>query len=385
MSNFTDTSDPVGLMESWQPLLELVVAGAVALATVGITVYNCSRSETASVDTKKKKKKRKRNKKNKKKKQGRMEGTPGNCLYTAISLTIGNQNTTQTEEDFRRIATQWLLAQGAHAVFQFGNRERLIEVVSTQQAWAGDEGDLAPVVAAFSLNLRLRIVTAGRTYVFNENGFRNVTIYHHENHFTSEPVEGVHGQGEVIIVRPKRSSNKPDDEESKLLSNDDRFVEDEKADDDDSLGEDSLNFGSPDDESMDDDDSSNDDDDAGNGGGWNFVGKTKEQKELDKQKRNEKAKRKQAIARKLGKSKELKDWAKKETQRGTMHSKGGSHEEHELERTAKEKVLRGDFEGAIEDLEEAIRVRRLNSDMDKGHENAVKYLQLTIDEINRIK
>jgi Domain of unknown function (DUF4157) len=140
-------------------------------------------------------------------KRSLIEGKLGDCLYTAVNHARGNAG--DNEDAFRQIATMWLLAQqDDHPIFQFGDRAELIQVVSTPGAWTGDEGDLSAVVLAHSLGLRLRVVTAANVYVFDGGG-GTVTIYYNANHYTSFPVEGVHGEeGGEIVAKPKKSKQR---------------------------------------------------------------------------------------------------------------------------------------------------------------------------------
>ena len=137
-----------------------------------------------------------------------LEGVPGDCLYTAVNIARGNGG--QNEDVFRRIATAWLVHQPANApIFQFASQHALIQVVSQPQVWAGDAGDLSAVALAHSLGIRLRIVTAANVYVF-DGGPQTVTIYYHDNHYTSFAVPGIHqGNPSEIVAAPKKPSSAP--------------------------------------------------------------------------------------------------------------------------------------------------------------------------------
>ncbi|MEO7733402.1 MAG: DUF4157 domain-containing protein [Kofleriaceae bacterium] len=134
-----------------------------------------------------------------------LEGDLGDCLYSAVNRARGNPGS--NEGDYRRIATDWLVHQQPdHEVFQFGSQSDVIGVVAQQGAWTGDAGDLSAVALAYSLGIRLTVVTAGASYVFDGGGAA-VTIYHHASHYTSFPVEGVHvGSGSVVIATPKKKA-----------------------------------------------------------------------------------------------------------------------------------------------------------------------------------
>ena len=143
---------------------------------------------------------------------------PGDCLYTSVNDALGNAG--NNEDIFREIATNWLVENyGSSEISQYGSLEALIQVVSTRRAWAGNAGDLSPVVLAFALGIELHVVTPGGTYVFNSGGGNTVTIYHYDNHFTADPVEGVHdNSGGTIMVRPssKKSSSKEDEKKEAI-------------------------------------------------------------------------------------------------------------------------------------------------------------------------
>jgi hypothetical protein len=139
--------------------------------------------------------------------QSLIEGMLGDCLYTAVNRAFGNAGS--NEDAYRRIATTWLLQQGDdHEIFDFGTRDELIDVVSQPGAWTGDAGDLSAVVLAYSLGIRVRIVTAGGAYVFDGGG-GPVTIYYDSDHYTSFPVEGVHGEsGGEVVAKPSKKIQK---------------------------------------------------------------------------------------------------------------------------------------------------------------------------------
>lgn len=140
---------------------------------------------------------------------GLQQGRLGDCLYTAVNIAIGNAG--GNEDAYRQIATQWLLDLARnnpeHNIFQYADVEDLVAVVSQQGEWMGDAGDLSPVVLAYSLGVRLRIVTAGQAYVFN-GGQNEITIYYHDNHYTSFPVPDVHGDSpSEVVVAPKKKTS----------------------------------------------------------------------------------------------------------------------------------------------------------------------------------
>ena len=132
-----------------------------------------------------------------------LQGTPGDCLYTAVSLAQGNGPRTG-EQAFRQIATNWLLqAADDHEVFNYGDRAAIINVVSTPQAWSGDAGDVSAAVLALSLGITLNVVTANNTYVFNPGNANTVNVYYDANHYTSIPVNGIHNNtGKSITGKP---------------------------------------------------------------------------------------------------------------------------------------------------------------------------------------
>jgi hypothetical protein len=127
----------------------------------------------------------------------------GDCLYTAANDALGNEG--NNEDAFREIATTWLIDNYATSdIRHYASLDALISVVSTPQAWAGNAGDFSPVVLAFALGIELHIVTPGGTYVYNRGGAGSVAIYHADNHFTAEPIDGVHDKSSstTTIVAP---------------------------------------------------------------------------------------------------------------------------------------------------------------------------------------
>ncbi|ACK70162.1 hypothetical protein PCC7424_1727 [Gloeothece citriformis PCC 7424] len=136
------------------------------------------------------------------------QGMVGDCLYTAVSLARGNP-VGEIELALRQIATDWLInVQDDHEIFQYAARQDLINVVSKPQEWNDDAGDISAVVLAYSQQITLHVVTNTNVYVFNPGNIV-VTIYYHSNHYTCQPVEGVHtGKEKEIISSPKKSVSK---------------------------------------------------------------------------------------------------------------------------------------------------------------------------------
>lgn len=135
--------------------------------------------------------------------QSLLEGVPGDCLYTAVNIAL--ENNEGNEDAFRKIATQWLIdAENEHEIFNYADRDAMIDIVSVPQEWTGNAGDLSAVVLAYSLGITLSVVTSDNAYIFNP-GHNKVEIYYHSNHYTSFPVPNVHdGSISEIVSKPAK-------------------------------------------------------------------------------------------------------------------------------------------------------------------------------------
>ncbi len=146
-----------------------------------------------------------------------LEGVAGDCLYTAVAIARGLEG---EEAALRQVATEWLLqCPPDHEIFDYADVNDLVLTVSTAQSWTGDPGDLSPVVLAYSTGITLRVVTAANVYVFNP-GNQIFTIYFHNEHYTSFPVNGVHNEGAgEIISKPKNKKEIKPFQDTSLSSN----------------------------------------------------------------------------------------------------------------------------------------------------------------------
>ena len=160
-----------------------------------------------------------------------MRRLPGNCLYTAVTVARGGNG---DENALRQIATQWLLQEHhnnpGHEIFQYGEVNAMVLIVSAPQAWNDDAGDLSAVVLAYSLGIELHVVTQAATYIFNRGNGPIVNVYHYADHYTAEPVEDVHtGDSKKVYSKPKKKKTpvKKDIYESKESEDMESEVEDE--------------------------------------------------------------------------------------------------------------------------------------------------------------
>jgi hypothetical protein len=118
----------------------------------------------------------------------------GNCLYQAV-INAGQLNL--TVELLRQFATSLLLENEdlRQKMSRYGsNLNDLILTMCTNYQWAGDEGDLAPVVLAHYIRRNLRIVSVAekQTYVIQarEQDGPEVVVFYADNHYeTKAPLE----------------------------------------------------------------------------------------------------------------------------------------------------------------------------------------------------
>ncbi|HVG43760.1 MAG TPA: hypothetical protein VM890_03490, partial [Longimicrobium sp.] len=113
----------------------------------------------------------------------------GNCLYDAVAIRLGNPDDAGVA--FRRLATSFIV-ENAHIPALVGlDVDNVVHTLSTPGAWAGDGGDLAPVVLASVIQRRLVIVTSTNVYEvepFGPTAGDPVLLYLHGGHYTVNPV-----------------------------------------------------------------------------------------------------------------------------------------------------------------------------------------------------
>ncbi|HWI52485.1 MAG TPA: DUF4157 domain-containing protein, partial [Symbiobacteriaceae bacterium] len=121
----------------------------------------------------------------------------GNCLYEAVNIVLGNQ--LETVDALRELAGDYILEHPELAQLAGLDLNQVIATLTTPGAWAGDEGDLAPVVLASVVERQLKIVTDNQVYLIDPAGpvqGQPLTLYLHGDHYTVRPVNQEQVQAE---------------------------------------------------------------------------------------------------------------------------------------------------------------------------------------------
>lgn len=133
----------------------------------------------------------------------KLHGSIGDCLYQAVAYVTGEVWGTALE--LRYLAADWVLNNPGHDVFGGldVNLDDVVLTICTPGQWTGPAGDRAPFVLANALNIRLEIITNNGTRVINETGNGNYRIYYYGNHYTAQPIVGIH------VPKPETSTPPP--------------------------------------------------------------------------------------------------------------------------------------------------------------------------------
>lgn len=117
----------------------------------------------------------------------------GNCLYEAAAILLGNP--LDTVEAFRQMAVAFILENNHVPALAGLDADAVVHTLATPGAWAGNEGDLAPVVLASVLGRRLVVVTDATVIVVQPFGPEHgdpLYVYLHAGHYTVNPVTEGH-------------------------------------------------------------------------------------------------------------------------------------------------------------------------------------------------